>query len=74
MSVMPSKSNNIEEAVKNSIPVPLSKTDQVASSISIQPLAQKRGRERPPKSLNVVKIDAEIVQSNPATRKRHKNN
>ena len=70
--VMPSTSNNIDEAVENSIPAPLSNSGQVASSITIQPLAQKRGRGRPPKLSNVQNTDAEILQSNPT--KRRKNN
>ena len=72
--VVPSISNNIEETVENSIPVPLSNSDQVASTISVQLLAQKRRRRRPPKSLNVQNTEAEIVQSNPTTRKRRKIN
>ncbi|CAF1133795.1 unnamed protein product [Brachionus calyciflorus] len=69
---MPSTSNNIDEAVENSIPAPLSNSGQVASSITIQPLAQKRGRGRPPQLSNVQNTDAEILQSNPI--KTRKNN
>ncbi|CAF1096912.1 unnamed protein product [Brachionus calyciflorus] len=42
------------------------------SGSNFQPLAQKRGRGRPPKMSNVLNTDAEILQSNSITKKEEK--